>query len=280
MAIPVQFVEPMLTAAEEIDLALRIEAGLLAAEALARGQRPHRATAAELTALVERGTAARRRFVEANLRLVAMVARQAAVRAGLADADLFQEGCLGLMTAVDRFDCRRGCRFVTYAVPWVKAFTGTASARLLGSANVPGSRAEQIRHARGVASGLAQSLGRDATEAEVAAALGRSEAWTTRLLRYEHPVDLAAVGDIRVDDPDLEHVLSGADLATDLLLAVDGLERRVLELRMGFDGQPSGYAEAARALGITANRVRRVERRALDRLRRVCPHAARDWLAS
>ena len=178
---------PLLTPAEEVELALDIEAGLLAADALAHGRRPHEATDEELRWLVEAGQRARRRYVEANLRLVSMVARQAGVRAGLTEADLFQEGCLGLMIAVDRYDCRRGCRFATYALLWIRAFTGAASARLLGTLNLPTSRASQLRHARGIEAVLAQELGRQPTAGEVAEALGRSADWTSRLLTHEPP---------------------------------------------------------------------------------------------
>ena len=279
MAAPGRTARPLLTPEEEVDLARRIEAGVLAAEALARDDRPQRATGAELAALVQQGTTARRQLVEANLRLVGSVTRQAALRSGLTDADLFQEGCLGLMMAVDRYDCRRGCRFATYAVPWIRAYASAASARLLGDSNLPASRAEQLRRARGVESALTQTLGRNATEGEVAAALGRTHTWTTQLLRYEHPQDLATVGDIGAVDDDLERVGSAAADVAGLLRVLDGLDRRVLELRMGFGGDPLSYAEIARLLGITANRVRRAEHRALDRLRGVCPHAARDELA-
>jgi RNA polymerase primary sigma factor len=270
---------PLLTAEEEVQLALDIEAGLLAAEALAADLRPHRATADELWALVESGQLARRRYVEANLRLVSMVARQAGVRAGLTEADLFQEGCLGLMTAVDRYDCRRGCRFATYALLWIRAFTGAASARQLGTLNLPTSRASQLRHARGVEAVLAQELGRQPSAGEVGEALGRSTEWTRRLLTHEQPQGLEEVGDIAAVDTELEEVLGAVDAPTDLISLLDGFERRVLELRLGFVGEPSTYAEVSRRLGTTSNRVRRAERRALDRLRAVCPHGEWERLA-
>ena len=270
---------PLLTADEEVELALDIEAGLLAADALDRGLRPHGATVEELGWLVDAGERARGRYIEANLRLVAMVSRQAGVRSGLADADLFQEGCLGLMIAVDRYDYRRGCRFATYALLWIRAFTGAASARLLGTLNLPTSRASQLRHARGIEAVLAQELGRQPTSTEVAAALGRSADWTSRLLTHEYPQRLDEVGDLAADDPDLEQVLGDVAPPVELMSLLEGFERRVLELRLGFGGDPLTYAEVSRLLGVTPNRVRRAERRALERLRDVCPQGERERLA-
>lgn len=267
----------LLTAEEEVILSLQIEAGILAAEALDRDERPHGATTEELRWLVVTGEQARRRYVEANLRLVSMVAHQAGQRAGLPDADLFQEGCLGLMIAVDRYDCRRGSRFATYGLLWIRAFTGAASARLLGSLNLPASRATQLRHARGIEAVLAQELGRLPSAAEVAAALGRSSDWTSRLLTHEQPCGLDEVDDIAAQDPEPE--AAPGERAVDLIGMLEGFERRVLELRLGFVGEPLGYAEVGRVLGVTPNRVRRAERRALERLREVCPQGERERLA-
>lgn len=269
----------LLTPEEEVRLAWEIEAGVLAAEALARGSHPHGATDEELRWLVGAGRRARSRYVRANLRLVAMVSRQAGVRAGIADADLFQEGCLGLMTAVDRYDVRRGCRFATYALLWIRAFVGAASARLLGTMNLPASRATQLRHARGIEALLAQELGRQPTGAEVASALGRSATWTLRLLAHEHPQGLDEVDDIGADDADLDVVLVGVGATAELLDVLQGFDRQVLELLFGFGGEPLTYPEVSRSLGVTSNRVRRAEQRALERLREVCPQAARERLA-
>jgi RNA polymerase primary sigma factor len=271
--------DDLLTAEEEVQLAAEIEAGVLAADALARGSRPQGATVEELQWLVAAGERARQRYVRANLRLVAMVARQAGTRAGLPDADLFQEGCLGLMTAVDRFDAHRGCRFATYALLWIRAFVNAASARMLGTSNLPASRATQLRHARGVEALLCQELGRQPTTDEVASALGRSAVWTLRLLAHENPQGLDEIDDIGMDDAGLEEVLVGAGPRTELLGVLEGFERKVLELLLGFDGEPHTYADVSRALGVTSNRVRRAERRALERLREVCPQAARERLA-
>ncbi|HEU5483517.1 MAG TPA: sigma-70 family RNA polymerase sigma factor [Microlunatus sp.] len=279
MAIVTTLTDPLLTPDEEVRLAVEIEAGVLAADALARGDRPAGATTEELGWLVDAGLRARARYVQANLRLVSMVAHQAGTRAGISHADLFQEGCLGLMTAVDRFDHTRGCRFATYALLWIRAFVSAASAKMLGTMNLPASRATQLRQARGVEALLAQELGRQPSAAELAAELGRSAAWTARLLAYEQPQGLDEVDDIATVDSDLERVLTDGGAAVELVSALDGFDKRVVELLFGFGGRPVTYAEAARTLGVTSNRVRRAESRALERLREVCPQAARERLA-
>ena len=279
MATNTPLADPLLTPEEEVRLAVEIEAGVLAADALSRGERPHGATVDELRWLVAAGRRARARYVQSNLRLVSMVAHQAGARAGLPEADLFQEGCLGLLTAVDRYDHRRECRFATYALLWIRAFVNAASAQMLGMLNLPTSRAAQLRHARGIEALLAQRLGRQPTSIELAAELGRSADWTIRLLAYEHPQGLDEIDDIAVVDADLEEVLVGRGQRVELLAALEGFDRRVVELLFGFRGPVLTYAEVSRELGVTSNRVRRAEHRALEKLREVCPHAARDRLA-
>lgn len=279
MAFTAPAADDLLTAEEEVRLALEIEAGVLAADALERGERPYGSTVEELRWLVAAGIRARARYVQANLRLVSMVAHQAAARAGLAEADLFQEGCLGLLTAVDRYDCRRGCRFATYGLLWIRAFVNAASAHLLGTMNLPVSRANQLRQVRGVEALLAQELGREPTVEELGATLGRSPRWTLRLLAYEHPRGLDEIEDIGVEDADLDGVLGWRGHTGELVSVLDGIERRVVELLFGFGGEPQTYADVSRTLGVTSNRVRRAERRALERLRGICPLAARERLA-
>lgn len=278
MVIPAHQLAALLTAEEEVALARAMEAGVLAAEALRCGRRPGGATADELGCLAEAGERARRRYIEANLRLVAMVAAQTRARVGLPEADLFQEGCLGLLIAVQRFDHRRGCRFATYALQWVRAYVGAASARLLGALDLPTSRAAQLRSARGVEAMLIQQLGRQATASEVAAALGRSTEWVSRLLAHEQPQCLEEVGDLAAAEPDQPDPMAGAAVG-ELLAVLEAAERRVLELRIGVGGEPLSFAETARVLGMSTGRVRRAEQRALERLREVCPQAARMRLA-
>ncbi len=152
------------------------------------------ATDEELRLLEDQGALARQRFIRANLRLVGMVSRQFAARCQLPDAELFQEGCIGLITAVERFDHARGYRFSTYALFWIRAFVGAAAAKHLGAMNLPTSRAEQLRAAHGLEAELTQSLGRAPTLRELADALGRSEDWTAGLLCPPTPAVAGARG--------------------------------------------------------------------------------------
>lgn len=274
---PALAAEPLLNAADVAALAEQIEAGVLAREARLTG-RPAGATEEELRTLEELGMQAWRRFVRANLRLVAMVASQAAARSRLSEADLFQEGCLGLMVALQRFDHRRGYAFATYALFWIRSYVGASSARQLGALNLPTSRAEQLRAARGIEAELAQRLGRAPTTIEVAAALGRSERWTAALLAHRAPTSLEGL--LMGDGSAM--LAGGATVATgeegpdtDVCALLDGLpavERQVLQLRLGFtDAGPCSLVETARRMSSTVSRIRRLEERGLDQLRAVCP---------
>jgi hypothetical protein len=99
------------------------------------------------------------------------------------------------------------------------------------------------------------------------------------LRTHAHPPGLDVVGDIAADDTARAGVLGGVDAPVELISLLEGFERRVLELRLGFVGDPSSYAEVSRLLGVTANRVRRAERRGLEQLRAVCPRGERERLA-
>jgi RNA polymerase primary sigma factor/RNA polymerase nonessential primary-like sigma factor len=273
----------LLIPAEVVSLQRTIEAGVLARAAYGSGDRPLDATDEELIMLAELGERARQRFIRANLRLVAMVARQSAFRSDLSEADLFQEGCVGLITAVERFDYARGYRFSTYALFWIRAYVCGSAARHLGAMNLPTSRAEQLRAARGVEAELAQRLGRTPTVGEVADALGRNEEWTAGLLAHQRPQSLetldGAVAD-RLGQPDAYAVGDFAHPVRELLWRLEDLDRQVLELRLGFaDGEPRSFAHTARTLAISVSRVRRLEARALETLRGICPQQASAHLS-
>lgn len=273
---PALAAEPLLSAADVTALAQQIEAGVLARDARLEG-RAVEATEEELQLLEELGMRAWWRFVRANLRLVAMVASQAAARSRLPEADLFQEGCLGLMVALQRFDHRRGYAFATYALFWIRSYVGASSARQLGALNLPTSRAEQLRAAHGVEAELAQRLGRAPRMVEVATALGRSERWTVALLAHRAPTSLDGL--LSTHGPEVVEFGPGAATVegpdTDVGALLDDLpaaERQVLQLRLGFtETGPSSLVETARRMALTVARVRRLEERGLDRLRAVCP---------
>lgn len=276
--------QTLLTPAEVVELQRQIEAGLLAQAARETRAAWADATDTELRLIAEQGERARQRFIHANLRLVRMVARQVAIRTRLPEADLYQEGCIGLITAVARFDHARGFRFSTYALFWIRAYVCGTAARQFGALNLPTSRAEQLRSARGKEVELAQTLGRAPTVAEVAEALGRDTTWTAGLLAHQAPGSLD-----QLDDAALQGLAAPAESFAvpadqsglrDLLWRLDEFGRRVLELRMGFGGEPRSYAETARTLGVTVNRVRRAEARALEALRGMCPQQALAHLSA
>jgi RNA polymerase primary sigma factor len=271
--------EYQLTSDELVQLQRIIEAGLLARDARLSGAGFADATEQELRLLEDQGALARQRFIQANLGLVGMVSRQFAARCQLPDAELFQEGCLGLITAVERFDYARGNRFSTYALFWIRAVIGAATAKHLGAMNLPTSRAEQLRAAHGLEAELGQTLGRAPTLREMADALGRTEDWTAGLLAHQRPRSLELVDGTTLEGlharDELDAVLTQPLPVRDLLSRLDDLERRVLELRLGFaDGEPRSFAHTARVLHISITRVRRIEARALETLRGFCPQQA------
>ena len=272
-------IEPHLTSAELVQLQCTIEAGLLARDARVSGAGFADATEQELRLLEDQGELARQRFIQSNLGLVGMVSRQFAARCQLPDSELFQEGCIGLITAVERFDHARGYRFSTYALYWIRAFIGAAAAKYLGAMNLPTSRAEQLRAAHGVEAELTQRLGRAPTLPEMADALGRSEDWTAGLLSHQRPRSLELVDGIALErfsaHDELDAILAEPLRIRELLFRLDALDRRVLELRLGFaDGEPRSFADTARVLQISVTRVRRIEARALEKLRGFCPQQA------
>ncbi|MFL6046031.1 MAG: sigma-70 family RNA polymerase sigma factor [Propionibacteriaceae bacterium] len=271
--------EPLLTPTDVTELQRAIEAGLLARDARLSGVGFADATDQELTALEDQGALARQRFIKANLGLVGMISRQHAARSQLPEAELFQEGCVGLITAVERFDYARGHQFSTYALFWIRAFISAATAKLLGAMNLPTSRAEQLRAAHGLEAELTQSLGRPPTLNELAVALGRSEDWTAGLLSHQRPRSLQLVEGATLErlhaHDELDAALAEPVELRELLFRLDELDRRVLELRLGFaDGEAKTYADTARILDISVTRARRIEARALEKLRAFCPQQA------
>jgi RNA polymerase primary sigma factor len=271
--------EPLLTPTDVTELQRAIEAGLLARDARLSGVGFADATDQELTALEDQGALARQRFIKANLGLVGMISRQHAARSQLPEAELFQEGCVGLITAVERFDYARGHQFSTYALFWIRAFISAATAKLLGAMNLPTSRAEQLRAAHGLEAELTQSLGRPPTLNELAVALGRSEDWTAGLLSHQRPRSLQLVEGATLErlhaHDELDAALAEPVELRELLFRLDELDRRVLELRLGFaDGEAKTYADTARILDISVTHARRIEARALEKLRAFCPQQA------
>lgn len=269
------FHEAVLTADDELELSRAIEVGVLAEDQLARPVRRVAASPDELDALARAGRAAFTRLTEANYRLVAHVAHQVARRSGLDADELFQEGVVGLIEAIRRFDYRRGVRFATYALPWIRLYVSDAAASRCGSINLPpGSAKERIR-AVAAQDALSARLGRRPDIHEIGTAANLRPARVVELLAHQAPV---AAADLTVLEP---HVAGpgpgddGAEITDHLAVArlLRGLSpelRAVIRRLYGLDADGPGpltAQETAEQLGLSVSTVRRREKVALDVLR-------------
>ncbi len=162
---------PLLTGAAEVELAMAIEAGLEAATKLKDGTRHSPEELERLADIIDRGTLARRRLVESNLRLVVSVARRYMNR-GIPLGDLIQEGNIGLMRAVEKFDYRRGFKFSTYATWWIRQAVSRALADHSRTIRVPVHMVETINRYVRLSASLQQELSREPTIDEIAMAMG------------------------------------------------------------------------------------------------------------
>lgn len=255
--------QSLLTAEDEQVLARRIEAGVLAGEVLASG-RHSGATASELLLVQDEGRRAWERFLLANVKLVQLIANREALRSGHSAEELFQEGFLGLLQALQRWDHRRGTRFSTFAVYWIRDRVIDAAATGLGSVPACGKTVRKVRQLNAVEARLVQERGRTVSRDEVWAVAGQRLA-VQRLGVLTPP---APLGD---HDPGFWPGGPEAPLVErlhDQLAELAPDERTVIALRYGFaTGEPLTQAEVARRLGVGLNTVRRREQRALALLR-------------
>ncbi|MGW7361186.1 RNA polymerase sigma factor [Streptomyces sp. NPDC054802] len=281
---------PLLTAAEEVDLARRVEAGLFAEEKLASTVDPDSQLAVDLDRLVVMGRMAKRRLIEANLRLVVSVAKRYVGR-GLTMLDLVQEGNLGLIRAVEKFDYARGYKFSTYATWWIRQAMSRALADQARTIRVPVHVVELINRVVRVQRRMLQERGYEPTPEEVASHLELTPERVSEVLRLaQEPVSLhapvgeeddVALGDLIEDGDAASPVESAAFLLLrehlDAVLSTLGeRERKVVQLRYGLDdGRPRTLEEIGRLFGVTRERIRQIESKTLNKLR---DHAFADQL--
>jgi RNA polymerase primary sigma factor len=268
----------LLTLEEVKELSYWIEAGLLAADRVT-GAEP--ADRADLLAVAELGKQARRRMIEGNLRLVVSLAKRYAGK-GVSLLDLIQEGNLGLMRAIERFDHQRGHRFSTYAIWWIRQSIGRAVSDRSRLIRMPAQAYTDATRVAAVHRDLTQRLGREPTALEVAAGacltlarVERANAWKLR----PESLDVEE-SDQQIDD---EAIVLHAALRRDLNHQLDFLDdvgRAILRLRYGLTGRPpTTPEETADHLGLPPDQIATLEREALRTLRRRCQTTLRDYAA-
>ncbi|SDC13792.1 RNA polymerase sigma factor [Streptomyces prasinopilosus] len=281
---------PLLTAAEEVELARRVEAGLFAEEKLRLATDLDSRLAQDLDRLVVMGRMAKRRLIEANLRLVVSVAKRYVGR-GLTMLDLVQEGNLGLIRAVEKFDYARGYKFSTYATWWIRQAMSRALADQARTIRVPVHVVELINRVVRVQRRILQERGYEPTTDEVAAHLDLTPERVGEMLRLaQEPVSLhapvgeeddIALGDLIEDGDAASPVESAAFLLLRehleaVLSTLGERERKVVQLRYGLaDGRPRTLEEIGRIFGVTRERIRQIESKTLGKLR---DHAFADQL--
>jgi RNA polymerase primary sigma factor len=276
---------PLLTAHDEVELAKAIEAGLFAEEKLQSGIRHDDescgAEAAELMLIAADGIAAKQRLIEANLRLVVSIAKRYIGR-GMVFLDLIQEGNLGLIRAVEKFDYTKGYKFSTYATWWIRQAITRAIADQARTIRIPVHMVETINKMARIQRQLHQDLGREATPAEIAAEMGMHPDRIAEIQRIaQEPVSLQSP--IGEEDSDLGDFIEDADAVVPMEAAafimlqdqldqvLDSLslrEQRIIQLRFGLtDGHPRTLEEVGREFGVTRERIRQIESKTLAKLR-------------
>ncbi|SCE71669.1 RNA polymerase nonessential primary-like sigma factor [Micromonospora echinospora] len=273
----------LLTAAQEVDLSKRIEAGLFAEEKLNTCTPVSAQLRADLEVVAAEGRAAKDHLLEANLRLVVSIAKRYTGR-GMAFLDLIQEGNLGLIRAVEKFDYTKGYKFSTYATWWIRQAITRAMADQARTIRIPVHMVEQVNRMVRARRELAVSLGREPTVAEVAVALGVPEFQIIELISYDRePVSLdqavgedgeSALGDfVAAVDPRQEpgDEIANGQLRQEVRIVLATLSQReeaVIRLRFGLDdGRQRTLDEVGREFGLSRERIRQIEKVTLLKLR-------------
>jgi RNA polymerase primary sigma factor len=273
---------PLLTAEEEVELAKKIERGEAATERLESVENLTREESRHLKRFEREGLTAKKKLVEANLRLVVSIAKRYVGR-GMLFLDLIQEGNLGLIRAVEKFDYRKGYKFSTYATWWIRQAITRAIADQARTIRIPVHMIETINKLVRVQRHLLQNLGREPSPEEIADEMELTPDKVREILKIsQEPVSLetpigeeedSQLGDF-IEDQEAVIPVDAASfslLQEQLREVLDGLndrERRVIELRFGLiDGHPRTLEEVGRVFGVTRERIRQIESKTLNKLR-------------
>ena len=272
----------LLTAEQEVDLAKRIEAGLFAEHKLETAAGLSDNYRRDLELVAEDGRRAKAHMLEANLRLVVSVAKKYSDR-GLSLLDVVQEGNLGLIRAVEKFDYSKGYKFSTYAMWWIRQAIQRGFADSARTIRLPVHVLEMLSKLSRVERDMHQRLGREPTPEELAVELDRTPDQIEELLRTSRqPISLdstigedgeTSIGDLieDVDAPEASELVDRQLMAEQLRSALDALtprEATIMAMRFGlYDGNPHTLDEIGRALGLTRERIRQLEKQSLSKLR-------------
>ncbi|HSZ47899.1 MAG TPA: RNA polymerase sigma factor [Streptosporangiaceae bacterium] len=272
----------LLTAEQEVELAKRIEAGLFAEHKLETEAKLSKQLRTDLEAVAEDGRRAKAHMLEANLRLVVSVAKKYSDR-GLSLLDVVQEGNLGLIRAVEKFDYTKGYKFSTYAMWWIRQAIQRGFADSARTIRLPVHVLEMLSKLSRVERDMHQRLGREPTPEELAVELDRTPDQIEELLRTSRqPISLdstigedgeTSIGDLieDIDAPEAGELVDRQLMADQLRHALDALtprEATIMSMRFGlYDGNPHTLDKIGKALGLTRERIRQLEKQSLSKLR-------------
>lgn len=275
---------PLLTTEEEVDLARRIEVGVTASQILGGNKdlRSVRATHEELNELVEQGQAAKDRFIRANLRLVVSIAKKYTGK-GVDFLELIQEGNAGLIHAVELFDYTKSFKFSTYATWWIKQSIARSNMNYSRTIRVPIHALEDFQKIKKLRAEYVAQFGHEPSDRELlATGVSRKQIESYHTIRSQDPISLSAkigddgteLGDLIGANPDQEDTDADAiknialEQLAQALETLSDIEQDVLRRRFGFaTDEPQKLREVGEALGVTGERVRQIESKALRKLR-------------